>query len=195
MKQNPVTVLLGTFGGSTGVSIVVTLEPVTSSQIEAIGYDADTKTLLILFPRDSLYRYADVTQEEFHALKTAPSIGSHFGKYIKPRPLYVKVPYGDTIQPPSMQALTDALQISNEKLAASLTELRAYRAALLKAHDADLARMERYSQTGVSVNMADPIVLQVLEVRRLLSSFPGHPPLKPFPVDSINKAPPAGAQV
>ncbi|QBP09347.1 KTSC domain-containing protein [Cupriavidus metallidurans] len=78
---------------------VIALQKVESSQIHSIGHDASTNTLAIRFKNykgdaTSLYHYSNFTAEEFAAFKTAESIGSHFGKHIKPydkKYPYVKV--------------------------------------------------------------------------------------------------------
>lgn len=68
----------------------ITLTPVESSQIAAIGHHPETNTLAIQFsPRrdgtpGSVYHYENFTAEDFAAFKGADSIGSHFGKHIKP---------------------------------------------------------------------------------------------------------------
>ena len=67
---------------------VIALSPVESSQIHAIGHDADSNTLAIQFKSKggpgSVYHYANFTAEDFTAFKESKSIGAHFGKYIKP---------------------------------------------------------------------------------------------------------------
>ena len=70
--------------------LVIAMDAVESSQIAAIGHDPESNTLAIQFsPRKdgspgSVYHYANVTAEDYAAFKGAESIGSHFGKYIKP---------------------------------------------------------------------------------------------------------------
>ncbi|KVP84509.1 hypothetical protein WJ95_20315 [Burkholderia ubonensis] len=66
-------------------------QPVESSQIHSIGYDAETETLAVRFKGrtgepTALYHYSKFTQANFDALKTADSIGSHLYKHIKPFP-------------------------------------------------------------------------------------------------------------
>lgn len=56
---------------------------VSSSNIEALGYDAETQILRIWFTTGTVYDYANVPQIEFEALKTAPSIGAYFNRNIK----------------------------------------------------------------------------------------------------------------
>ena len=65
---------------------VISLTGVKSSQVKEIGYDAATKTLAVTFTRGkgAVYHYPGVTQEAFDAFKNAESIGTHFGKHIKP---------------------------------------------------------------------------------------------------------------
>jgi hypothetical protein len=68
----------------------ITLTPVESRQIAAIGHHPETNTLAIQFAarRDgtpgSVYHYENFTAEDFAAFKKSDSIGSHFGKHIKP---------------------------------------------------------------------------------------------------------------
>jgi hypothetical protein len=69
---------------------VIAMDEVESSQIHSLGYDAASTTLAIRFKDrttgapTSLYHYANVPVEEFNALRDAASIGSYFGKHIKP---------------------------------------------------------------------------------------------------------------
>lgn len=75
----------------------IVMEQVESSQIHSIGHDPQANILAIRF-RDrtdlgptSLYHYSNFTAEDFQAFKSAESIGSHFGKHIKP--FATKYPY------------------------------------------------------------------------------------------------------
>lgn len=65
----------------------IPLQPVTSSQIHAIGYDDATKTLAVQFHGKagpgSTYHYSDVPPEKFLELKRSESIGKYFGAHIK----------------------------------------------------------------------------------------------------------------
>lgn len=58
------------------------LEPVTSSNIAAIGYDHATKTLGVQFKSGGLYHYHGVQPHEHAAFMSADSHGKHFGKHI-----------------------------------------------------------------------------------------------------------------
>lgn len=62
---------------------------VKSSQIEAIGRDAETDTMEVEFKGkngNSVYRYDNITVGIYTDLICAESIGSHFGKVIKANP-------------------------------------------------------------------------------------------------------------
>ena len=65
----------------------IALSPIKSNLIASIGHDGTT--LAVQFKgKDgnpgSVYHYHDVSAEQFNALKKAESIGSHFGKNIRP---------------------------------------------------------------------------------------------------------------
>lgn len=59
------------------------LTPVASSNIKALGYDADTKTLSVQFHNGRVYSYTGVPQGEYDNLLNAGSIGSYFANNIK----------------------------------------------------------------------------------------------------------------
>jgi hypothetical protein len=66
----------------------IPLQPVESSQIHAIGHDPETNTLAVHFKSrtglGSVYHYSNFNAAAFAEFKAAESIGSHFGKFIKP---------------------------------------------------------------------------------------------------------------
>jgi hypothetical protein len=67
----------------------ITMDSVESSQLQAIGYNAETQTLAIQFKAKgaspgSLYHYSNVTPDDFVAFRDAESIGSYFYRNIKP---------------------------------------------------------------------------------------------------------------
>lgn len=73
------------------MSGAIPMQEVQSSQIEAVGYDAQGQRLRIRFrERKSLpaasYDYANVPPDVHVALMAAPSVGSFFGREIKRRP-------------------------------------------------------------------------------------------------------------
>lgn len=65
--------------------------PVSSSNVQAIGYDESTQTLRVWFLNNSIYDYSNVPPMEFEALKNAPSIGSYLARNIKGVYSYSKV--------------------------------------------------------------------------------------------------------
>lgn len=71
-----------------GQPIAIALHPVESSQIKAVGYDAETKTLAVTFVHGTgaIYHYPNVEQATFDAFKASDSAGSFFGQHIKPLP-------------------------------------------------------------------------------------------------------------
>ena len=66
-------------------------EYVSSSNVEAVGYDEDTQTLRVWFLNGSVYDYKGVSLMEYDGLKNAPSIGSYLHKNIKGQYSYEKV--------------------------------------------------------------------------------------------------------
>lgn len=62
----------------------ITMQDVKSSQIEAVGYDATTRTLAVRFKGGALYHYDGCEPETFEAFSKAESVGSYFYKHIKP---------------------------------------------------------------------------------------------------------------
>lgn len=61
----------------------IELTPVTSSNIDAVGYHEDTRTLHVRFTSGATYQYHDVAPEEHEALIHAKSVGSHFAQNIR----------------------------------------------------------------------------------------------------------------
>ncbi|WPH22277.1 KTSC domain-containing protein [Variovorax paradoxus] len=68
--------------------IVIAMQPVKSNQLASIGYDAASKTLAATFTRGpgTVYQYPNVDAKVYADLMAADSIGSFFGKHIKPLP-------------------------------------------------------------------------------------------------------------
>ena len=73
----------------------IEMTPVTSSQIRAIGHDAESQTLRVEFVRGGAsYDYQNVTAEMHQNLMKAESVGSFFSQNIKANPTlfpYAKV--------------------------------------------------------------------------------------------------------
>ena len=70
---------------------MVNWQPVASSNISAVGYDADTSTLYVRFTNGSEYAYDDVPQDEFDNLVNASSVGSALNENIKGQYKYRRV--------------------------------------------------------------------------------------------------------
>ena len=65
-------------------------QPVDSSNIEAVGYDPDSKTLGVRFKDGGIYHYEGVSPEKHQALLESKSAGSHFHQHIKPHHKHTK---------------------------------------------------------------------------------------------------------
>ena len=61
------------------------MQPVSSSDIRAIGYDADTSTLKVAFHSGGVYQYWGVPVSVHRALISASSKGRYLHAYIKNR--------------------------------------------------------------------------------------------------------------
>lgn len=64
---------------------------VSSSNIEAVGYDEISETLRVWFLNGSIYDYRGVKAMEYEGLKNAPSVGSYLHINIKGQYPYEKV--------------------------------------------------------------------------------------------------------
>ena len=59
------------------------MQAVTSSVIDAVGYDEDRSWLLVKFSSGRLYRYRGVPEPEFDALIQANSVGRYYNRHIR----------------------------------------------------------------------------------------------------------------
>ena len=59
---------------------------VSSSNVQAIGYDEANQVLYVSFKNNSLYRYPGVPIAEFYGLQNASSVGSYLDANIKKGP-------------------------------------------------------------------------------------------------------------
>lgn len=66
-------------------------QPVSSTHLSEVGYDASTKTLEIRFNNGAVYQYFAVPPEEYRQLITAGSIGKQFTLNIKKVYQYARV--------------------------------------------------------------------------------------------------------
>ena len=59
------------------------MQTVSSSNIAAVGYDAENQTVYVQFLNGSTYAYKGVLEHEFENLRTAPSVGSYLNRNFK----------------------------------------------------------------------------------------------------------------
>lgn len=59
--------------------------PVSSSNLQSVGYDAATKTLEIRFDSGGIYQYLNVPPSTHQGLMSAASKGTFFDAWIKHR--------------------------------------------------------------------------------------------------------------
>lgn len=59
------------------------MQPVSSSNIAAVGYDLENQTAYVQFLNGSTYAYKGVPEHEFENLRTAPSVGSYLNRNYK----------------------------------------------------------------------------------------------------------------
>lgn len=59
--------------------------PVSSSNIRAIGYDADNQTLEVEFNNGAVYQYYGVPQTDYDSMMAADSKGTYLNANIKGR--------------------------------------------------------------------------------------------------------------
>lgn len=62
------------------------MTPVTSSNIDAIGYEPETQVLKVRFHTGITYAYGNVSHQQFTTLINAESVGKSFNQLIKSRP-------------------------------------------------------------------------------------------------------------
>ena len=67
---------------------MVTLQPVESNMISAVGYNSERQYLLVLFNTGKAYEYYDVPQEEYAGLMSAEIEGGLYARAY-PRPVSV----------------------------------------------------------------------------------------------------------
>lgn len=67
----------------------MTYKNVTSTAIQKIGYDAETKEMIVVFHNGSEKKHDDVSEERYKSLLNAESIGKSYADYNK-KPAIVK---------------------------------------------------------------------------------------------------------
>ena len=66
-------------------------QPVTSSDVESIGYDGISETLEIEFHSGGIYQYFGVPESIYSGLMKARSHGSYFHQHIRDKYRYRKI--------------------------------------------------------------------------------------------------------
>ena len=66
-------------------------QPVVSSDIASLGYEASTETLEIEFKATGVYRYFSVPHATYEGLRATPSPGKFFLQHIKGKYAWEKV--------------------------------------------------------------------------------------------------------
>jgi len=66
-------------------------DPVDSSSLSSLGYDARKHLLEVEFRNGGIYRYLEVPETEYEALRHADSVGRHLNQEIKPFYSVIKV--------------------------------------------------------------------------------------------------------
>ena len=69
----------------------IQMQPVESSNLTAIGYDAERKILAVKFKNGTVYNYSDVPEKTFEELRSSESIGKFFHSRIKNIFKYLKI--------------------------------------------------------------------------------------------------------
>lgn len=72
-------------------NIPVPMQSVISSNLVAVGYDADNKTLYVTFKNGATYAYSGVPEPTYQALLGAESLGSFFHTTIRSEFPYTKM--------------------------------------------------------------------------------------------------------
>lgn len=98
----------------------IALQPVDSSQVKAVGYDAETKTLAVQFKHGvgAIYHYPNVEPETHAAFMAAKSIGKFFGEHLKTLPFEKYEPVAD----PTKAKEQNAVQAAADGLAQTPVE-------------------------------------------------------------------------
>lgn len=66
-------------------------DPVSSSNLQSVGYDEASQTLEVEFKDGVVYQYFDVSSAEHAGLVGAPSVGSYFAANIRQSYRYSRI--------------------------------------------------------------------------------------------------------
>ena len=61
----------------------IDMQPVKSSNLSAVGYDAATNTLAVQFKNGGVYHYAEVPADVFQQMLTAASPGGFYASAVR----------------------------------------------------------------------------------------------------------------
>ena len=73
------------------------IKMVNSSNLQALGYDAQAQTLLVVFKSGRRYLYSGVPELEYRALMAASSHGAYFNANVRYRYAFSELSPGDNI--------------------------------------------------------------------------------------------------
>lgn len=64
--------------------MAVEMRSVFSSHIDSIGYNPDTRDLVVKWKKGRLSAYAEVTPDKARSVINAPSVGEAISEFVKP---------------------------------------------------------------------------------------------------------------
>lgn len=71
--------------------MLVEMLPVSSSNVEAIGFDKDERAIYVRFLSGGLYRYLDCDEKLYSSMLEALSMGRFVNKYLKSSKTFEKL--------------------------------------------------------------------------------------------------------
>lgn len=66
-------------------------QPVSSSNLQSIGYDPVSRTLEVEFTNGSIYQYTGVSTTIYQELMAASSHGTYFARYVRTSYPYTRI--------------------------------------------------------------------------------------------------------
>ncbi|MBV9097156.1 MAG: KTSC domain-containing protein [Frankiaceae bacterium] len=70
---------------------VITMQPLGSRALSAVGYDARSRTLRVRFRHGGLYDYHDVPEHTYEGIRMSPHPWTEWGRHIKESYSYTQV--------------------------------------------------------------------------------------------------------
>ncbi len=138
---------------------------VQSSQIAQIGHDGNS-ALRVLFRNGGLYEYSKVSPSEFDELRSAASVGTHFGRCIKGIKPFTKVQGSDfravpRITPETRAEIPDAPEAPGADATNQEVEQVAQKASLLVQNATSIKVVDPTTQ-----HQASEILLAIAKLRK-----------------------------